>query len=328
MKETVISFISDGISLEGALRLPDHVERPVPSVLLIHGSLEHDRDGNLLKTRDDRKVHRKGFFLEISRRFCDCGYATFAWDRRGFGRSHGSPGDYFSDVEDARTALEMMAARSELDSERIAVFGQSAGVFGATLLAKESDLPALYILSGGLFSDYKDMMRFNYHRARDYARQSPENMEWVEKNDPWGLALGLNLDEMFRAIEAGRDEFTIEYKNMSWNLSLDKRIYSDEFAPKNQFRFINRPTLVIHGENDLNVPPQDAFGIVRVLKDNNIDVELVMIPEADHSFQQSVSDYEIRLKERMALTSFKRPYKEEFFRVMIDFLNRKFAVCI
>ena len=317
-----MSFESDGIQLEGVLRMPDGTDQAVPCVLLIHGSLEHDRDGNMLQTRDNRKVHDKNFFLNISMRFCLSGYATFSWDRRGYGKSAGTPGDYFADVEDARSVLNALSAQSEIDQERIAIFGQSAGVYVATLLAKEGQTPALYILSGGLYRDYKDMMKFNYHRVRDYAMKNQQNLEWVEKNNLWGLAMGLNLYDMFRTMENGGDEFTITYKTHSWTLPINKRVHAEESAPKHQFRFINRPTLVIHGEDDLNVPLQDAHNIAAALNASGVDVELITIPGADHSFQQSAPDPEARLRERISSDSFKRPYKEEYFMAMMDYLNR------
>lgn len=323
MKEKIVCFDSENIRLEGVLRLSDTLDRPAPCILLIHGSLEHDRDGNLLQTRDNKRVHKKNFFREISTRFCSAGYATFAWDRRGFGKSKGTPGNYFTESADAKSALGMLRRRKELDPEKIVVFGQSAGVYVATLLARDNERPALYILSGGLFRDYKEMMQFNFHRVRDYARISDRNLRWVEKNDLWGLAMGLNVEKMFQAIKEGRDHFTVTYKDRCWHLPIDQRVHAEEFAPKKQFGFIKRPTLIIHGRDDLNVPLQDAFEIESVLKASGIDVELKTIAGADHSFQQIARDLETRIRERISLASFKRPYKEEYFTAMTDFLTRK-----
>lgn len=327
MKERNISFNSDGIKLEGIMRYPDWIGGPVPGILLIHGSLEHDRDGNLLKTPDNRKLYKKNFFLEISKRLCRAGFVTFSWDKRGFGKSQGAPRDYFSEVQDAKAALDALNSQKRIvDSDNIAVFGQSAGVYVATLLAKKDKRPGAYVLSGGLHGDYKDMMSFNYHRVRDYANKNPENLGWVEKNDLWGLALGNNLDRMFTAIKKGKKEFRIEYKGHTWDVPLNSKVYSPKLAPKNQFRNIKRPTLIIHGEADLNVPVQDAKEIERELRAwGNNDVELVIIQDADHSFQQIATSENARLRERMSLESFKNPYKDEYFQSIIDFMGRRFV---
>ena len=255
--------------------------------------------------------------------FCSTGCAAFSWDRRGFGKSSGTPGDYFSEARDARSALAMMRGREELDPGRIAVFGQSAGMYVATLLAREGETPALYILSGGLHRDYKDMMQFNYHLVRDFAMQSEENLNWVEEHSPWGLAMGVNVDGLFQAIEEGRDHYVIAYKNHSWTIPINRRVYAEENSPKRQFRFINRPTLVIHAENDLNVPPQDAFHIAKDLARAGVDAELKIIPGADHSFQEIAPDWDARLREKIAMTCFNRPYVGEYFQAMTDYLDRK-----
>ena len=65
MIEEILTFYSDGLKLEGVLRYPDKTITPIPVILLIHGSLEHDRDGNLLKTKDEKQVYSKNFFKTI-----------------------------------------------------------------------------------------------------------------------------------------------------------------------------------------------------------------------------------------------------------------------
>jgi len=49
-------------------------------------------------------------------------------------------------------------------------------------------------------------------------------------------------------------------------------------------------------------------------------VRLAIISEADHSFQEVPVDMDMRYKERMSLESFKRPYRNEYFRGIEGFL--------
>jgi hypothetical protein len=129
MKEREIIFDSEGLQLAGVLRMPEQ-GRAFPAVLLVHGSLEQDRDGNLLAKRDGKPAYKKDFFLEIARRLCAAGFAAFSWDRRGCGRSQGvgESGDAFAQSRDAIAALHALQSQEEVDSQRIAVLGQSAGV--------------------------------------------------------------------------------------------------------------------------------------------------------------------------------------------------------
>jgi uncharacterized protein len=326
MQEETITFNSGKLKLEGVLRYPNHLTKPIPCLLLIHGSMEHDRDGNILKTQDNKQIRKKNFFLEISIRLCAAGFATFSWDKRSFGKSEGSTCEYSEQAQDAQAALDFLYQKGDIvKTDSVAVFGQSAGVYVACLLAREETRPKAYVLSGGLYRDYNEMMSYNYHRVRDYARRSPAHLEWAEKNDLWGLALGVNLDRMFEAISMGNTEFLVEYKGHVWTFPLNLQIYAPEYASKNQFKYIKRPTLIIHGDTDLNVPVQDAESIEKELKRNGSnEVKRVIIKNADHSFQEVASDEETRLRERMSLESFKHPYVESYFQNIVDFLKERF----
>lgn len=325
MKEEIIPFESDGLRLVGVLRYPDKREGKIPGVLLVHGSLEDDRDGNGLVHPDGRMVHKTNFFLEISRHLCSAGFATFSWDRRGFGESEGLRGDTLSAVRDAKAALGVLCSEKKtINPDRIAVAGQSAGVYTICLLAEDDDRARAYILQGGLYSDYSDMMAFNYLRVKEYAKKSLENLLWVEKNDLWGLVVGIHLPLLEKSAKEGEVECDITYKGRSWKVQLDPLSYKPEYSPSKQFKYIQKPVLLVHGACDLNVPVEDVYMIKKELSANgNNDFELVVILGVDHSFQEVAEDEETRLRERMSLESFKRPYKLKFFNVLIEYLERR-----
>ncbi|AKB17663.1 S9 family peptidase [Methanosarcina sp. WWM596] len=324
MKEKKISFCSD-VRLTGILRYPGSrvgEEENFPAVLLNHGTLEQDKDGNTLKHPDGRKVYSKNFFLEISRHLCRAGFATFSWDKRGIGESESGNSDSLSVVKDSKSALDALCVQDFINENRIAVFGQSAGVYTSCLLAKDDLRPKAYILSGGLYRDCSEMIAFNYLRPVEYARKSSEHLKWVEENDLFGLVLGLNLSLRKEAMKAGNKEYVVAYRGKKWTIPLDTLFFDPDYAPRKQFRYIEKPALVIHGEYDLNVPLEDAYMIERELRSRSVSVELVIIPGSDHSFQKVPEDEDERLKERMSLECFKRPYNEEYFRVIVNFLKR------
>ena len=322
MKEQEIIFDSDGLRLAGVLRIPEQ-GLAFPAVLLVHGSMEQDRDGNLLAKRDGKPAYKKNFFLEIARRLCAAGYAAFSWDRRGCGKSEGQAGDVFAQARDAIAALHALQGQEEIDSQRIAVLGQSAGVYTACLLAQEESGPKAYILQGGLYRDYGEMMAFNYVRVARYAASSPGNLAWVEENDLCSLLIGLNLDQIKRQAKEGKREHDLVYKGRIWKFYHDPTCYLPENAPSRQFKYIDKPALVIHGECDLNVPVQDAASIRNeLIKNGNKQVGLVIIPGADHSFQEAAGSEDQRYKERMSLESFRRPFCDAYFRALEDFLRK------
>ena len=53
-------------------------------------------------------------------------------------------------------------------------------------------------------------------------------------------------------------------------------------------------------------------------------MELAIIPGADHSFQEVPADEDLRLRERMSLESFHRPYSSAYFQALEDFLRKAF----
>lgn len=226
--------------------------------------------------------------------------------------------------------FQALSSQKEVDPAREAVLGQSAGVYTACLLAEdvvednEKEGPAAYVLQGGLYRDYADMMTFNYRRVVDYAQKAPENLRWVEENDLLSLVMGLNLSALEERAREGKVEHDLSYKGRTWRLRHDPICYLPEHAPKNQFKYIQKPTLIIHGASDLNVPVEDAFMIEQELKRHgSVDVELAIILEADHSFQEIAKSENKRLKERMSLESFRQPYREEYFAALAAFLEKR-----
>lgn len=323
-----IIFESDGLRLAGILRTPD-LHMRYPAVLLLHGTMEQDRDGNLLQNRNGEVPFRKNFFLLLAERLCEEGFAAFSWDRRGFGKSDRGIEDVFSLARDAKAALDVLCALPEVDPKRIAIFGQSAGVYTSCLLAQMDPRGVAFVLSGGLFRDYGEMMAFNYARVVEYVKRSEKNRAFVEENDLFGLVIGLNLDQIRRDALEGKREHELNYRGSVWRFAHDPTCYFPDYAPSRQFRHIRKPVLIIHGDSDLNVPVEDAFKIRDALvKNGNDHVELCIIEGADHSFNIPPEDEDLRIMERMSLESFRRPYNEKYFKAIVVFLNKYLNIVV
>ncbi|MFB3764505.1 MAG: alpha/beta hydrolase family protein [Methanotrichaceae archaeon] len=326
-----ITFESEGTKLAGVLRTPDDMDGRSPGVLLVHGSLEQDRDGNLLEKRDGRPAFKKNFFIEISKNLCGAGFAAFSWDRRGIGESEGSwlDCDTMATIKDVKAALDCLCSQDDIDPDRIAVLGQSAGVYHACLLAgdllaKGDPRPKVFVLQGGLCRNYSEMMAYNYRRLVDYAGRSPENLRWIGEEDLFGLMIGIHLSEIEERAKKGWTDHDLTYKGKTWRYHYDPMAYAEEYSPIRQFRHIKRPALIIHGACDLNVPVEDASMILKELKANGRDdMEYIIIPDADHSFQMVAGDEDTRLRERITLDSFRRPYRREYFDALKGFLKRR-----
>jgi dipeptidyl aminopeptidase/acylaminoacyl peptidase len=56
----------------------------------------------------------------------------------------------------------------------------------------------------------------------------------------------------------------------------------DKFSPMNYIANATTPTLILHGEKDLDVPVSQGHELFRALKDRGIDTEMVIYPREPH----------------------------------------------
>lgn len=321
MRAMPIALQSLGTELQGVLHLPD-TRGPHPAVVLIHGSLEQDRDGNMLRDREGRAPPPHPFFRELAVRLAVAGFAVLSWDKRGYGASGSDPGSYWDQAADAAAALDLLGQHDDIDANRRFVFGQSAGVFVASILAGRDARPRAYVLSGGLGSSFKNMMRINYGRVRHHAAASEEHRAWVEANAPQTLLVATNLERLFAAVDDGATSVRLEHGDRVHDYPIDPRPW-DETVHATMVRNVTAPVLVIHGGADLNVPVADADRLVAALRDaGNSDITQVTVDGVDHSFQEVAPSEEERLRERLTFRSFLRPYREDYFEHIITFLRR------
>lgn len=110
-----ITFFSDGLALAGDLFLPasSAPDSGYPGMVVAHGW------GGI----------KKFFIQDIAAAFAAQGFASLAFDYRGFGESEGRRERLFplEQVADVRAATAWLSARPEVDAGRIAAYGTSFG---------------------------------------------------------------------------------------------------------------------------------------------------------------------------------------------------------
>src|SRR2546425_11577379 len=114
--EDRVTFQSDGLKLAAIVRTPDAL-RPGerrPAFIVLHG-FGGNKDG-------------QGQTV-VAEQFSEWGYVTLRVDFRGCGESEGEHGRIIclDQVADTRNAISHIAARSEVDPQRIALVGSSFG---------------------------------------------------------------------------------------------------------------------------------------------------------------------------------------------------------
>ncbi len=125
-----VSIANGDIMLRGTLYLPRSAG-PHPAMILIHGSGPATR-------------LEYGFY---ARAYARHGVATLAYDKRGSGASQGDirTATYEQLASDAVSGIQLLRNRSDIDPQRVGIWGLSEGEWVAPLAAIQTD-PAFLVL--------------------------------------------------------------------------------------------------------------------------------------------------------------------------------------
>jgi len=323
-----VHVASDGEVLAGELLLPSE-DGPHPAVLLIGGTLSDTRDGDpAASPRGDMPTH--GMLRVIAEHLARAGFASLRWDKRGVGASSGGErsehSDVWTDVDDAEQAYRALRAAPGVDPQRVVILGESAGAYFACFLARRlsesASAPVGYILQGALYSDIEQLLAFNYQRTANYCARGPDAAAWVKQVAPAAYGMGQHWRAMVAAARRGAAVYVAGVGNEYVRRPLRRLQQELAYPPAQQFRYIQGPTLVIQGDADMNVPPGDCHKVARALRAaGNDQVTLVVVHGADHSMQMAPADPAERVRERISMASFRRPYSPLFLAVLVDWLT-------
>ena len=305
-------FSSEEETLVGELTVPDGTG-PFPTVIFVSGTGPVDRHQQ--PVRPSGEVIRSEPLAWLSDGLSSAGVAMFAWDKRGVGASTGGnrspgepPGDWDShtsaqtDIADTLSAIRHVASLAEVDSTRITVMGHSAGVYHSCLVAAQTDVPASYVLWGGVHRGIIELMEFIYSQIIDFAATGPEHHEFAMRYASGSLTVAKQWREIAKAAKKGDSEYVWEDEGESHREHLARLKQEIDQPLGNQFRNIRAPVLIVHGDRDLNVPADDALAAQVALEESgNSEVTLVLVPGADHGMRVAPADLDeaTRLKLRM-----------------------------
>ncbi|MCL6612813.1 MAG: alpha/beta fold hydrolase [Peptococcaceae bacterium] len=315
-----VNILSGGVALAGTMLIPGGGGR-FPCVVLAGGTMSHTRDGELVEP--GREIPRRDALKRLAVRLAAAGCASIRWDKRGYGGTPPGPRPTTNEDETADLIAVMNFARQHPRVSCVVVAGESAGAYFACLAAKQGVFADAYAFLGALCSPVENLYEYNYGRLREYAGKSEENLRWAERTAPLGLALGDHYRAMIRAAERGGESYTLTYGPLRWEVPLARLRRELVDRPGDLFRHIRAPALVLHGDQDMNVPPEDAARAERIMREaGNRDVTRIMVANADHSFQTAAPDPETRMRQRHSFESFARPYSEDLYTALVAWLKR------
>ncbi|MDH4038439.1 MAG: lysophospholipase [Candidatus Krumholzibacteria bacterium] len=304
---------SPGVMIAGTLAIPAAHE-PCPAVVLLSGSGPQDRDATMFGHKP---------FLVLADYLVRQGIAVLRTDDRGVAGSTGNfgaatTGDF---ARDAVSAVKYLRARPDVMVACIGLVGHSEGSVVATLAANElqEDVAFVVMLAGiGVPIDEllieqarllmgvqgasaaqveanSRVQRIMFQVARSESDSAAAAREIRARCEP----LLADLGESDRSVIAAAISPSIESVTSPWFR------YLLSYDPGAALGSVRVPVLVLAGERDLQVPPnQNVRAIELALQaGGNHAVETTVFPGLNHQFQTattgSISEYGM-IKETMA----------------------------
>ena len=323
-----------GLTISGTLSLPEDVglERLAPAIVLLGGTGGDTRDGDLAKERSPHVVDppKRGLLRRFAHQLAFYGVATLRFDKRGCGESGGTAdaSDYETDLIDNVAALDALRSHPGIDRARLGVVGHSAGAFNACMVAREVPELACAGLLGALSGTIEDLVRWNWGRVAEYWPQLTEAQRvWLRENRPRDVVGAFTAEQFIDAARRRQDVVRLEAEGISLELNTVRFRQDMERPMRPEFRHVRCPALVLHGGDDMNVRVEDALETYRALREaGNSDVDLVIVPGVDHSFQPVARDPLQRAWDRFSLATMARPVSPIALRTLGEWAARVLQV--
>ncbi|MFE2088803.1 alpha/beta hydrolase [Streptomyces sp. NPDC059460] len=245
-----VEFSSDGYRLVGDLHLPEPgTERGAVVLTGPFSGVKEQVTGCYAK------------------RFAQRGYLALAFDHRNWGDSEGEPRqheDASAKVSDLRNAVSFLAARPEVDPEKIAVCGVClGGIYSVQLAAFDPRVKAVALIAAaynnpGLIRDRFGAENFaalmgQFAQIAQRQFDTGEIEYWPAVN-PEGMPAGNPGPEPFEYYGTERGAGS-GWENRCTALSVlqELTLDVDAFLP-----LVTAPLLIVHGSGDQAIPVADA----------------------------------------------------------------------
>jgi hypothetical protein len=258
-------------TLYGEVETPEG-DGPFPVVIIIPGSGPTDRDGNspaLPGKNDSLKLLAEGLK--------DNGIASVRYDKPGAGKNiqlsvaeEDMRFDHF--VHDAVSWVKLLKENDTYSN--VGIIGHSQGSLTGMLAALESDAD-IFISVAGAGNSIDDVLydQLNEELSGDLLDESEYILEQLKE----GNEVENVSQELYSVFRPSVQAFT-----SSWM----------QYDPADEIANLDIPTLIINGDNDLQVPVQEA----ELLHKAKPDAEFLLIENMNHILKEAPEDREGNLQ--------------------------------
>lgn len=299
--EEEVSYFSGELRLAGTLTVPQGAG-PFPAVLLLTGSGPQNRDEEIFGHKP---------FRILSDALARAGVAVLRMDDRGVGGSEGNLLESTTEdlAEDALAGVRFLAGTPQIAHDRIGLLGHSEGALQAAIAASRSPQVAFVILlaGSGLPGDEVLLQQTELIARADGVSQPAIDRELALLRQEVDLvratrgerALTARLRQVIRTrieLSAGNERPSPDDLERAIDREMHKVTspwfrFIVAYDPRPALRKVRVPALVLNGEKDLQVPPdQNLPEIEKALREaGNHDVTILRLEGLNHLFQHSAT---------------------------------------
>jgi hypothetical protein len=294
-----VTFTNRDITLAGTLTLPEGTG-PHPVIVLVSGSGPQDRNEDIGAPLQPFRVLAD----ELTR----SGVGVLRYDDRGVGESTGTfaratTHDFATDAE---AAIEYLLTRDEIDPDQIGLLGHSEGGYVAAMLgARNEDLDFIILLAGPGVSGRDLIIRQNERLLEAEGSSQAEidaQIAYLQEmitvlDDPEAVA-ALTYERVLEQVEGMPEEERAAIGDPeAYARGIAERVAAEyttgwfasllAYGPGPDLAETTVPVLAIFGGKDVQVDAeQNAPAVAAALEEGgNDDVEVVVLPDANHLFQ-------------------------------------------
>jgi hypothetical protein len=263
--------------LAGTLVLPE-ASGPVPAVLLAPGSGPLDRDS-------DHRRMRFGVTRDLAHALAGAGLASLRYDKRGVG---GTPGDWrraglYDAVDDLVRARDALAARPEVDGDRVVLAGHSEGALLAAAAAARGVPVAGVVLLACSATPGAELLRW---QARQIAPTLPAPVRALLR------LLRVDLEQKVAANHERIRATTTDVARIG-GARLNARWHREFLAhdPRTDLARLTAPVLAVTGAKDLQVPVADLDTVAATVRG---PVSVLAVPDLTHTLRRQPGPASLR----------------------------------
>ena len=259
--------------LNGLMTLPPDLSKPVPAVVMVHGSGASNMDEKVLKLTP---------FKDLAEGLARHGAASLRYDKRTFVHARRMIRNKHltvkeETIEDALLAVQMLKRDPRIDHDRVYILGHSMGAMLAPRIdAEGADVKGLIMMAGTPYRLEEIVLR--------QLRQAGSGSSIMKK------IIGLEYrfyKKRFRGLYQMSDE-EARKKKFAGNMSL---YYFKEMGQKTAADYLlasNKPVLILQGGKDFQVLAKRDYRKFKKLLAGRENTQYKLYPELNHIFVKGI----------------------------------------